>query len=87
MVQSTLNNHHHVENIGDSGIVIYIYVTTNGSNMPVSQLVGQSSDWLANHLDMYGKNYVQSVDWPSSWLTGIFEPSVVTYIMQNTPLP
>jgi len=28
MVQSTLNNHHHVENIGDSGIVMYIMQNT-----------------------------------------------------------
>jgi len=35
--------------------VMCMYVTTDGSNMPVSQLAGQSSDWPANHLNMYGK--------------------------------
>jgi hypothetical protein len=32
-----------------------VYVMTDASNMPVSQLASQSSDWPANHLNMYGK--------------------------------
>jgi hypothetical protein len=34
---------------------IYIYIMTDGSNRPVSQLAGQSSEWPADDLQLYGK--------------------------------
>jgi hypothetical protein len=36
-------------------VYIYIYIMTDGSNRPVSQLAGQSSEWPADDLQLYGK--------------------------------
>jgi hypothetical protein len=54
-------------------VVNYIYVTTDGLKRPVSQLASQSADctWFFHTI---------VDDYLASCLTGLFEPSVVTYI-------
>jgi len=51
----------------------WVYIETASSReLPAEQtgqLAGQSSDWPANHLDMYGKiTYSQTIGWPFCWL-------------------
>jgi len=53
-----------------------------------SQPTGWLIIWLAGQSSRYvWKNYAQSDDWLASWLTGIFEPLVVTCIIAAAVVP